>query len=95
MAKKKTSPEQATLVYIGPSIAFSKLRASMVLNGTQEEIKAYLSDLIESYPEIERLLVTPEQLPDAMDKVSRKGTILHKYYEDTLAKVRASRTNGG
>ena len=92
MAKKKTAPEKATLVYVGPSIAFSKLRSSMILTGTEAEIKGHLSDMIESYPEIEHLLVSPEDLTDALDKVARKGTILHKYYEDTLAKARASRT---
>lgn len=92
---EQTAPETAEviqLVYVGPSIAFSKLRSSMILTGTEAEIKEYLSDMIESYPEIEHLLVSPKDLTDALDKVARKGTILHKYYEDTLAKARASRT---
>ena len=89
---KETAGEVVKLVYIGPSIAFSKLHSSTILNGTEAEIKEYLSDMIESYPEIEHLLVSPEDLTDALDKVARKGTILHKYYEDTLAKARASRT---
>lgn len=83
--------EAAKLIYVGPSIAFSKLRSSMILEGTVEEIHSYLAEYEESYPEIKYLLVTPEQLTDALDKVARKGTILHKYYEDTLAKVRANR----
>ena len=80
-----------TLVYIGPSLPFGNLRTSMILKGTGEEIDVWMSGLKESYPEIERLLVTPEELTDALDKVGRKGTILHKYYEDVLAKSRASR----
>lgn len=96
-AEARTVPSVAegngkvTLVYIGPSLPFGKLRSSMILKGTGEEIGAYLGELKESYPEIERLLVAPEDLTDALDKVGRKGTILHKYYEDVLAKSRASR----
>ena len=84
--------EVIQMVYIGPSIAFSKLRSSMILEGTAAEIDDYLAEYAEQYPEIKYLLVTPENLTDALDKVARKVTILHKYYEDTLAKVRASRT---
>lgn len=91
----EAAAEVKTLVYIGPNIAYSKLRSSMILKGTAEEIEGFLHGLIETYPEIPRLLVPPAQLADALQKVASKGTILHKYYEDMLAKSRASRTNGG
>lgn len=86
-----TLSETVTKVYIGPSIAFSRLRESMILTGTEEEIADFLCELTESYPEIPHLLIAPEALAAALDRVGRSGTLLHKYYEDVLAKSRASR----
>lgn len=80
-----------TMVYIGPSLPYGKLRTSMVLKGTEQEIRDFLADIREKYPEADHLIVPPEQLTQALEKVTRKGTILHKYYEDMLAKSRASR----
>lgn len=84
-------PEPVTLVYIGPSLPYEKLRSSMILNGTENEINDFLAKIKEQYPEVTRLLVPPDRLTDALEKVARNGTILHKYYEDMLAKSRASR----
>lgn len=80
-----------TMVYIGPSLPYGKLRTSMILKGTEGEIRDFLADIREKYPEADHLIVPPEQLTQALEKVARKGTILHKYYEDMLAKSRASR----
>lgn len=82
-------------VYIGPSLPFGKLRQAMILEGTEEEIGAFTGDLLESYPELPYLLVDPAELTEAMEKAERKGTLLHKYYNDVLAKSRASRTGNG
>lgn len=89
------SPEDVTLVYIGSSLPYGKLRSSMILKGTQEEIDLFLAKIREQYPEVTHLLVTPDKLTQALEKVGRKGTILHKYYEDMLAKSRASRKGQG
>lgn len=89
------TPESKTvkLVYFGPSIPFGKLRTSMILEGTQEEIDEYLADVVDKYPEAARLLTTPENLAKAMEKVATKGNILHKYAQDMAAKIRANREN--
>lgn len=79
------------LVYFGPSIPYGKLRTSMILEGTQEEIDEYLADVVDKYPEAARLLTTPENLAKAMDKVATKGNILHKYAQDMAAKLRENR----
>ena len=75
-------------MYIGPSLTFEKLRTSQILLGTQDEIDQFMAPIVEKYPEAAFLLVTPEALPDAMEKVGSKTSILHKYYEDMLAKSR-------
>lgn len=92
--EEETAPgERVKLVYFGPSIPFGKLRTSMILEGTQEEIDEYLADVVDKYPEAARLLTTPENLAKAMDKVATKGNILHKYAQDMAAKLRANREN--
>lgn len=92
---EESAQEQLTLVYIGPSLPYGKLRSSMILKGTQEEIDGFLAEIREQYPEVTHLLVPPDKLTQALEKVGRKGTILHKYYEDMLAKSRASRKGQG
>lgn len=84
-----------SVVYIGPSLPYGKIRSSMILKGTQEEIDGFLAEIKEQYPEVTHLLVPPDKLTQALEKVGRKGTILHKYYEDMLAKSRASRKGQG
>ena len=63
----------------------------MILKGTGAEIREYLGELTETYPEIPHLLAAPKDLPEALRRVSGKGTILHKYYQDMLAKSKAAR----
>lgn len=84
----QTSEERIQLVYIGPSLTFEKLRTSQILLGTQEEIDGFMAPIVEKYPEAVHLLVTPDKLPEALEKTGSKTSILHKYYEDMLAKSR-------
>lgn len=83
--------EVIRLVYIGPSLTYEKLRSSQILMGTQEEIDDFMAPIVEKYPEAAYLLATPEELPEAMLKVESKAHILHKYYQDMLAKSRDKR----
>ena len=76
------------LVYIGPSLTYEKLRTAQILSGTEAEIADFIRPITEKYPEAAHLLVTPETLSDALAKVSSKSSVLHKYYEDMLAKSR-------
>lgn len=80
--------EKIQLVYIGPSLIYEKLRSSQILSGTEAEIEAFMAPITEKYPEAVHLLVTPDSLPEAMRKVASKNSLLHKYYEDMLAKSR-------
>ena len=80
--------EKIQLVYIGPSLIYEKLRSSQILSGTEAEIEAFMAPITEKYPEAAHLLVTPDSLPEAMRKVASKNSVLHKYYEDMLAKSR-------
>ena len=90
-AREATAAERVKLVYIGPNIPYGRLRSSMILEGTEADVGAFIGEYAESYPEIRHLLVKPEDLTEALDKVGRKESILNKYYGDMLAKTRVSR----
>lgn len=80
--------DKVLLVYIGPSLTYEKLRTSQILSGTEQEIADFMAPITEKYPEAAHLLATPEELPEAMRKVGSKNSILHKYYQDMLARSR-------
>lgn len=84
-------PAEETVVYFGPSIPFGRLRTAMILKGSEEELMRFLEPELEKYPEVRHLVAPVEKLSEAMEKVGRRGTLLHKYYEDMLAKTRAER----
>jgi hypothetical protein len=86
--------EKIQQAYVGPSIPMSRLRKGMILTGTEDEIKKFLDGLIDKYPEIPYLLVDVDRLADAQEKVQKKGNILHKYYQDMLAKARVPGKRG-
>jgi hypothetical protein len=86
--------EKIQQAYVGPSIPMSRLRKGMILTGTENEIKNFLDGLVDKYPEIPYLLVDVDRLADAQEKVQKKGNILHKYYQDMLAKARVPGKRG-
>ena len=90
-ARESINAERVKLVYIGPNIPFGRLRSSMILEGTEAEVAEFIGEYAETYPEIRHLLVTPEELAEALDKVGRKESIMNKYYGDMLAKTRVAR----
>lgn len=89
--KKVDTEEKVKKIYIGPSIPRSQLRNAEILEGTEEEINAYIAKYSERYPEIKFLLVDPDKLPEEQQKVRTKGNILNKYYKDMEAKAIVSR----
>jgi hypothetical protein len=74
-------------IYIGPSIPRTNLRNARILEGTEEEINAFLAEYKEKFPEVEYLMARPENLSDMTRKVQTKGNILNKYYRDMAAKA--------
>jgi hypothetical protein len=91
MEPEQTQVEKIKRIYIGPSIPRSDLCNARILGGTAEDINNFISAYSEGYPEVKHLLVTPEELPEALKKVQKKGNILHKYYQDMAAKAVVSR----
>lgn len=76
-----------SFVYIGPSLPGARLMANTVLSGTRKDISQYYKDVIERYPNVEKLIVPVGKLSESRAKVRTSDNILSKYYSDLLNQV--------
>ena len=89
---QEVAPEGYGLfVYAGPSLPHGRLKEHAVFNGTFEDVKAYLADVLEDYPQAERLIVPVERLSAFAAKVKTPGNIAHKYYNDIVSTMRGNK----
>lgn len=79
-------------VYIGPSLPGARLMANTVLSGTRKEISKYYKDVIERYPNVEKLIVPVGKLSESRTKVCTSDSILSKYYSDLLNQAQEGAT---
>lgn len=95
-ATTETRDDNASIVkvYIGPGIPSMGLRYAQILKGTETEVSEFFEKFDERYPEVRLLAFEPSKLTDALNKVRKEGTILHKYYQDCLSKSRAVKRGG-
>ena len=78
-------------VYAGPSLPRGRLKEHVVVRGTFEDVKAYLADVLEDYPQVARLIVPVEKLATFSVKVKTPGNIAHKHYNDIVSAMRGAR----
>lgn len=89
---QEAAPEGCGLfVYAGPSLPHGRLKEHAVFNGTFEDVKAYLADVLEDYPQAERLIVPVARLSAFAAKVKTPGNIAHKYYNDIVSTMRGNK----
>ena len=75
-------------VYAGPSLPRGRLKENAVFNGTREDVRDYLADVLEEYPQIDKLIVQVNRLAVFSVKVKTPGNIAHKYYNDIVSTMR-------
>ena len=80
--------KESVYVYIGPSLPGAKLMTNTVISGTRKQISEYYKDVIDSYPNVDKLIVPVDKLSESRAKVSAGGNILSKYYNDLLIQIR-------
>ena len=78
-------------VYAGPSLPRGRLKENAVFHGTREDVKAYLADVLEKYPQIDKLIVPASKLAAFSVKVKTPGNIAHKYYTDIVSAMRGNK----
>lgn len=76
-----------SFVYIGPSLPGAMLMSNTVLSGTRKDISKYYKDVIERYPNVEKLIVPVGKLSESRAKVRTSDSVLSKYYSDLLNQV--------
>lgn len=87
--EKPDTPQGYDLfVYAGPTLPRGRLKENAVFRGTLEDVKGYLSDVLEDYPQVEKLIVPAGQLAAFSAKVKTPGNIAHKYYTDLISAAR-------
>ena len=89
---KETDTEK--LVYIGPTLPKATLKSNRIFEGTREEIKKELKEVLEKFPLVEKMLVPVANLAEKKDKVRSAGNILNKYYSDLVLAVAAGEKEG-
>lgn len=82
-------PDTVKLIYIGPSLPKAMLKSNKVFEGTKEDIKKELAEVLEKFPLVERLLVPVAELAEKKDKARTAGSILNKYYSDIASAASA------
>lgn len=80
--------EYDMFVYVGPSLPGGRLKENAVFRGTFEDVLKYLSDVLEKYPQAEKLIVPTNKLAVFSAKVKTPGNIAHKYYNDIVSTMR-------
>lgn len=78
-------------VYAGPTLPRGRLKENAVFRGTFEDVKAYLADVLEVYPQVARLIVPVNRLAAFSVKVKTPGNLAHKYYSDIVSAMRGNR----
>jgi len=78
-------------VYAGPSLPRGRLKENAVFRGTFPTIAAYLSDVLEEYPQAAKLIVPVERLGAFSIKVKTPGNIAHKYYTDIVSTMQSNK----
>ena len=77
-------------VYAGPTLPRGRLKENAVFRGTFEDVKAYLADVLEVYPQVARLIVPVNRLAAFSVKVKTPGNLAHKYYSDIVSTMRGN-----
>ena len=81
----ENSGEYDLFVYVGPTLPRGRLKENAIFRGTLDDIKAYLADVLEEYPQIGQLIVPACRLGSFSVKVKTPGNLAHKYYTDIVS----------
>ena len=88
---QEAAPEGYGLfVYAGPSLPHGRLKEHAVFNGTSEDVKAYLADVLEDYPQAERMIVPVERHSALAAKGQTPGNIAPQDSTDSGSTMRGN-----
>ena len=80
MSKEKKPVNDGVFIYIGPTI-FGVIQTGTIYAGKREDVLKSISDAIEKYPKIERLIVADSELASAKRQIKVGGNALSHAYK--------------
>lgn len=80
-----------SFIYVGPTLPRGQLKENAVFRGTLRDIKKYLAEVLEEYPQAARLIVPVDKLAEFSVKVKTPGNLAHKYYSDIVSAMRGNK----
>lgn len=83
--------EHVSFAYAGPSLPHGRLKENAVFRGKIADVLQYLADVMEDYPQVEKLIVPTTRLAAFRAKVKTPGNIAHKYYNDIVLAMRGNK----
>ena len=90
-AKNTVDENNDLFAYAGPTLPHGRLKENAVFRGTLHDVKDYLADVLEEYPQAERLIVPVNKLAEFSVKVKTPGNLAHKYYSDIVSAMHGDR----
>lgn len=93
MEREKDDAEDKgdSFIYVGPTLLRGQLKENAVFRGTLRDIKKYLAEVLEEYPQAARLIVPVDKLAEFSVKVKTPGNLAHKYYSDIVSAMRRTK----
>lgn len=82
--------EHVSFAYAGPSLPHGRLKENAVFRGKKADVLNYLADVLEDYPQVEKLIVPTTRLAAFRARVKTPGNIAHKYYNDIVLAMRGN-----
>ena len=74
-----------TYIYVGPTVRKGMLRENQIFTGEREAVLKFIKPVIEKIPQVEKLVIPASRLAEVKGKISKKGTLHNKYYNDIRA----------
>lgn len=83
--------EYDLFAYIGPTLPHGKLKENALFRGKIKDVLNYLSDVLEEYPQVAKLIVPTHKLAKYSAKAKTPGNVVHKHYNDIVSAMRGNK----
>ena len=90
-ATEGENDEYDMFAYIGPTLPHGQLKENAIFRGKIKDVLNYLSDVLEDYPQVEKLIVPTHKLAKYSAKAKTPGNVVHKYYNDIVSTMRGNK----
>lgn len=83
--------EYSMFAYVGPALPHGRLKENAVFRGKIEDVLSYLQDVLEDYPQVEKLIVPTHKLAIYAVKAKTPGNVVNKHYTDIVSTMHGNK----